>query len=315
MALINPRPDYNPRQMADSRRHSKPKSAPQQHQRQRTDWGDVAAWYDKLVGEAGSEYHREVVLPGVMRLLAPRAGQHVVDVACGQGVLCRMLQERGVHAVGVDAARELIAAARERSDRAIEYHVGDARQLDFLPANHFDAATCVLAIQNIHPIAPVFASVARALQTGGRFIVVMMHPHFRGPKETSWGWDEKSQVQYRRVDRYLLPRKTPIVAHPGKSTSVYTWSFHKSLESYVKAARNAGLLVDALEEWPSHKTSTSGPRASAENRAREEIPMFLALRALKVLPSSTSLAARTEASHAGDITGNRTAAAESGEGE
>ncbi len=276
---------------------------------QRTDWGGVAEWYDKLVGEAGSEYHREVVLPGVLRLLAPKAGQRIVDVACGQGVLCRMLLERGVHAVGVDAARELIAAARERSDRAIEYHVGDARQLGFLPANHFDAATCVLAIQNIHPIAPVFAGVARVLQTGGRFIVVMMHPHFRGPKETSWGWDEKSQVQYRRVDRYLLPRKTPIVAHPGKKPGVYTWSFHKPLESYVKAARNAGLLVDALEEWPSHKTSTSGPRRAAENRAREEIPMFLALRALKVLPSSAPLpSAGTEASHAGDTTGNGTSA-------
>ena len=45
--------------------------------------------------------------------------------------------------------------------------------------------------------------------------------------------------------------------------------------------RNAGLLIDALEEWPSHKTSTSGPRAAAENQARKEIPMFLALRARK----------------------------------
>jgi hypothetical protein len=42
------------------------------------------------------------------------------------------------------------------------------------------------------------------------------------------------------------------------------------------------LLIDALEEWPSHKTSTSGPRAAAENTARKEIPMFLALRAVKI---------------------------------
>jgi hypothetical protein len=36
-----------------------------------------------------------------------------------------------------------------------------------------------------------------------------------------------------------------------------------------------------MEEWPSHKQSTSGPRAPAENTARKEIPMFLALRAVK----------------------------------
>ena len=89
-------------------------------------------------------------------------------------------------------------------------------------------------------------------------------------------------MQYRRVDRYLVPRKSPIVAHPGKSPDVYTWTFHKPIEAYVRALRNAGLLIDSLEEWPSHKHSDSGPRAAAENAARKEIPMFLALRAVKV---------------------------------
>src|SRR5258706_5496891 len=214
----------------------------------RTDWGNVADWYDQLVGESGSEYHREVVLPGVLRLLALKPGEKAIDIACGQGVLCRILHERGVEATGVDAARELIAAARERGPAEIRCEVGDARELDCLPEGHFDAAACVLAVQNIHPLQPVFASVARLLREGGHLVIVMMHPAFRGPKETSWGWDEGKKVQYRRVDRYLLPRKTPIVAHPGAAPDVYTWSFHKPLESYVKALRPGGLLVDALEE-------------------------------------------------------------------
>jgi ubiquinone/menaquinone biosynthesis C-methylase UbiE len=292
--------------MADPQRRRHPKAKPRPPAaaaaaspgRQKTDWGGVADWYDKLVGESGSEYHREVVLPGVMRLLNPQPGQPIVDVACGQGVLCRLLHERGAVATGVDAARQLIDAARERSDPAIKFRVGDARELGLLPADHFDAAACVLAIQNIHPIQPVFTGVARALKGGGKFVVVMMHPAFRGPKETSWGWDDAQKVQYRRVDRYLVPRKTPIVAHPGKTPDLYTWSFHKPLESYVRAARNAGLLIDALEEWPSHKTSTSGPRAAAEIQARKEIPMFLALRALKVFPSFTSPAAISPAESA-----------------
>src|SRR5687767_5796177 len=46
----------------------------------RTDWGgpEVAEWYDRLVGEEGSEYHREVVLPGVTLLLALRPGERAV---------------------------------------------------------------------------------------------------------------------------------------------------------------------------------------------------------------------------------------------
>ncbi len=268
-----------------------------------TEWSPVADWYDQLVGEAGSEYQREVVLPGVMRLLAPAPGQNILDVACGQGVLARLLFAREANVTGVDASGELIASARKRNEqlkadagvRLPEYHVGDARKLEFLPEGRFDAAACVLAIQNIQPIQPVFAGVARALKVGGRFVIAMMHPCFRGAKETSWGWDQAQKVQYRRVDRYLLPRKSPIVAHPGAKTNEYTWTFHRPLEAYVKALQNAGLLVDALEEWPSHKTSTSGPRAAAENQARKEIPMFCAIRAISLSQSrERQIGAETE---------------------
>src|SRR5688572_8084274 len=68
----------------------------------RTDWGGVAEWYDRLVGDEGSEYHREVVHPGVLRLLDVRPGESVLDVACGQGVLCRLLHEKGAAVTGVD---------------------------------------------------------------------------------------------------------------------------------------------------------------------------------------------------------------------
>ena len=120
------------------------------------------------------------------------------------------------------------------------------------------------------------------LRPDGRFVLVMMHPSFRGPKETSWGWDEAKNVQFRRVEPLSHARKTPITTHPGKAPDGYTWSFHKPLELYVKTLVKAGLLIDALEEWPSHKSSDSGPRAKAENLARKEIPMFLALQVRKI---------------------------------
>lgn len=261
---------------------------PAPHPRPRpTDWSGVADWYDELVGPTGSEYHQKVVLPRTLRLLQPEAGQSILDLACGQGVLCRLLAERGVRVTGVDSAAPLLERARElnaslspQSKPLIRYIRGDARDLSSLglEAASFDSAACVLAIQNIHPIAPVFEGVARCLKPGGRFVLVMMHPCFRGPKETSWGWDEQQKIQYRRVNRYLRPRKSPIVAHPGRKDGRYTWTFHRPLQEYVRTLAKAGLLVDAMQEWPSHKESDSGPRARAENVAREEIPMFLAMR-------------------------------------
>lgn len=258
-----------------------------------TDWSDVAGWYDTLVGDEGSEYQQHVVHPGVLRLLGDVKNKRVLDVACGQGVLCRQMQSRGATVVGVDAARPLIDAARRReSERPADlpparFELRDARELgEFETSEPFDFATCVLAIQNIHPIQPVFGGVAKHLRPGGKFVVALMHPAFRGSKESHWEWTHDGKTQFRRVDRYLTPRKSPIVANPGKmrreGDTTYTWTFHKPIEAYVSAAAKAGLLVDALEEWPSHKQSQPGPKAAAENTARKEIPMFMALRCVKV---------------------------------
>ena len=267
----------------------RPPSANSRNKHQGTDWSNVADWYSDHLGDAGSEYHQKVVLPGVMRLLDPKPGQQVLDIASGQGVLCRLLAGRGACVTGVESAAPLIERARQL-DAAIDpavaalvtYFRADARDLaSAVPPQAFDSAACVLAIQNIHPIAPVFEGAARALKPTGRLVLVMMHPCFRGPRETSWGWDELAKVQYRRVDRYLIPRKAPIVAHPGRKNSPYTWTFHKPLEAYARALRAAGMLIDSIEEWTSHKKSDSGPRARAENVAREEIPMFMAIRAVR----------------------------------
>lgn len=251
-----------------------------------TDWSQVADWYDQLVGDEGSEYHREVVLPGVMKLLEIKVGEKVLDVACGQGVLCRLLHAAQARVTGIDAAKPLIDAARQRSDSKIHYMVGDARELDHHGklAGQFHAAACVLAIANINPIGPVFEGIANALVSDGtgRVVIVMNHPVFRGPPYTHWGWDEKSMTQYRRIDRYMTSRKEPIVTHPGKDPGKYTWTFHRPMSVYVKALKQAGLLVDSIEEWCSHKHSDSGPRAKAENLSRREIPMFMAIRAVKM---------------------------------
>ena len=288
-----------------ARHHRRPRERPASAKAENattpaSSWGRVAEWYDQSVGDEGGEYHRAVVHPGVLRLLGGAddlGGLRVLDVACGQGVLCRLLHAKGATAVGTDAAAPLLAAARQRGPAEIDYRLADARELasaDWLDAGGFDAATCVLAAQNLNPIRPAFDGVARALAPGGRFVLVTMHPAFRVPQASAWGWDDTGDktVQYRRVDHYLLPRKVPIQTHPGvDGDDSYTWHFHRPMSAYVKALRQAGLLVDAMEEWAGHKESEPGPRAAAENTARKEFPMFLAIRAVKVTlpdPPATS---------------------------
>jgi len=275
---------------------SQPK-APKKH----THWGDVAEWYDTLVGDDGSEYHRKIILPGVLRMLErgkmDEETPRILDMACGQGVLCRRLAEEGCEVTGVDAAAPLLEAARQRNKRdklAIEYMLADVTELlddndrliPKLKASMYDAVTIVLSIQNITPLSPVWEACHKLLKPGGKLIVVMMHPCFRVPKQSDWHWDEASFTQSRLIRQYLGSTDIEIQTHPGHAAhgldDSSTTHFHRPLQAYINTMGNAGLYIDNIQEWASHKTDQVGPKKEAIDRAREEIPLFLALRARKV---------------------------------
>jgi hypothetical protein len=119
--------------------------------------------------------------------------------------------------------------------------------------------------------------VASVLKPGARMLWVLNHPAFRIPKQTSWEFAKDHSAQYRRVDAYSSTLSIPILMHPGKANSESTTSFHRSLESLSRAGFAAGMAMTGLSEWHSHKESQPGARARAENHARKEFPLFLAL--------------------------------------
>lgn len=243
----------------------------------RTSWEGVARWYGKHM-EKEDTVQDAVVLPGAERLLSPAPGKRYLDIACGEGAFTRLLAKHaGVKVAGFDASPSLIERARKLLPRG-EYAVADARRFasKYAPAS-FDGAACMLAIQNIDGFGDVFADAAKVLKPGARFVIVMNHPSFRQLRQSGWGWDENRKLQYRRVDKYLGVYDVPVQAHPGAAPDVVTHSFHRPLQAYVKALAKHGFVIVDLEEWTSHKTSDRGPKAKAENAAREEIPMFLAL--------------------------------------
>ena len=118
--------------------------------------------------------------------------------------------------------------------------------------------------------------MAAHLQKGGRFAIVMNHPCFRIPRQSSWGFDEATKLQYRRMNGYMSPQKIPIEMHPGAQKQATTWSFHHPLSDYSKWLYEAGFSIERIEEWCSDKVSTGG-NAKAENRARKEFPLFLSI--------------------------------------
>ena len=221
-------------------------------------------------------------MPGVFRLLEVRKKDRVLDLACGQGVFSRYLARKGIHVEGLDSSSELVKYARARSGPSIQYHVGDAGNAENFEADRFDGIACLMAIQNIEKMDLLFKSASRWLKTGKHFVVVMTHPCFRIPRQSNWGWDDEKKLEYRRVDHYMTETTVPILTPPFADSKSFTLTFHRPLQSYVSALVQAGFCVDAMEEWVSNKNSLPGKRAKAENRARKEIPLFLALRARSI---------------------------------
>lgn len=243
-------------------------------------WDQAAQWYDHLVGDLGSDYHRNVLLPAALRMLAPVAGQRVVDLCCGQGVLVRqLLVQQAGFVLGVDASPRLIAAARSRTpaDGRVRYEIADVCKPGPFADESFDRAACLMAVQDLPDLPGFMGCAAKALRPGGRLVILMMHPCFRIPRQTHWGWDESSKIQYRRIDRYSAEMEIPIRTHPGREETTHTTFYHRPLAAYFDALGAAGFGVTQAEELYTHRRSDTGGRARAENRAGEEIPVFLAL--------------------------------------
>jgi ubiquinone/menaquinone biosynthesis C-methylase UbiE len=251
-----------------------------------TSWGKVAEWYDKHLEKSGDTYHDKVVHPNLLRMLGELKGKQVLDLACGQGIFSRLLADKGANVIGVDLGKELIELAEKRNEGykfKIHYFHSGSDDLYMVKDGTKDIVVCVLALQNIEKLQDTFKEASRVLKKGGKFVAVLNHPAFRNPTHTHWGYDEKEKRQYRRVEEYLSESKIKIDMTPGSfKDKKFTVSFHRPLQVYVKALSKYNLAVTRLEEWESHKESGEGPRKAAEDKARKEIPLFLAIETTKI---------------------------------
>lgn len=246
-------------------------------------WEPASQWYKNLVGEEGHYYHQQIIIPNLLRLLNLQAcsSPAVLDIACGSGVLARHLPTH-TNYMGIDLSPTLIKEAK-KLDTNLQHHyrVADVTKNLSLDDKKFTHATIILALQNISSPLQVFHNAYKHLEKQGVLIMVLNHPYFRLPRQTSWQIDKDKKLQYRRVDRYMSPLEIPICAHPSKGQhSAQLTSYHFPLCNYFHWLREAGFSVYDMEEWCSNKIST-GANAKMENRSRQEFPLFMTLCAQK----------------------------------
>jgi trans-aconitate methyltransferase len=104
----------------------------------------------------------------VLELLAPKPGERILDVGCGDGVLTRRIADLGCRVVGLDSSAALVAAARMRGLTVIE---ASASAMEF--DREFDAVFSNAALHWMKEADTVVDRVARALKPNGRFVAEM----------------------------------------------------------------------------------------------------------------------------------------------
>jgi 2-polyprenyl-6-hydroxyphenyl methylase/3-demethylubiquinone-9 3-methyltransferase len=101
-----------------------------------------------------------------------------LDVGCGAGLLAEPLARLGAHVTGIDAAPELIEAARTHagaSGLSIRYVAGEVAAL----ANQFDLVTALEVVEHVADPASFVQTLADRLAPGGLLVMST-------PARTSW---------------------------------------------------------------------------------------------------------------------------------
>ena len=103
-----------------------------------------------------------------LELLAPKPGERILDVGCGDGELTRKIADLGCAVVGVDLSPDFVACARRLG---LEVFEQDAARMEF--SSEFDAVFSNAALHWMKDADAVIRRVARALRPKGRFVAEM----------------------------------------------------------------------------------------------------------------------------------------------
>jgi SAM-dependent methyltransferase len=217
-----------------------------------TEWTELAEWWDQGLGDEGDLWHRTFLDPAFFAALGPVDGLRVLEVACGNGHNTRRLARMGATVTAVDISEGIIALNRQREAReplGITYLAADAANLASLPNESFDLAVSQMGLMDIPDAAGAISEMGRTLRPGGRFLALICHPCFDIPENSAWVWEKAGfdTAAWRKVGRYASPFEAPMQWCKGGET-ILIMAYHRPLSWYVRAIRDAGMVLTGLEE-------------------------------------------------------------------
>lgn len=201
-------------------------------------WETNAEFWDDFMGEESNHFHRDLVRPFTEKLLDVKAGDLILDIACGNGNFSRRLAENGANVVAFDYSPKMIELAKRRRANfldKINFNVCDATNYDELLTlkqdRPFDKAVANMAIMDISEISPLMKAIYEMLIPNGVFVFATHHPCFTYPNKDYF--------------TSCIDEGEAIAGQP-----VLQNYYHRSMEDIFREAFDAGFLIDGFYEVP-----------------------------------------------------------------
>ncbi|WP_170607505.1 bifunctional demethylmenaquinone methyltransferase/2-methoxy-6-polyprenyl-1,4-benzoquinol methylase UbiE [Ruegeria arenilitoris] len=200
-------------------------------------FNSVASKYDVMNDVMSMGIHR-VWKDAMMDWLAPRPGQHLLDVAGGTGdISFRFLKRAGHgHATVLDLTEPMLIEGRQRAEAdqmadSLSWVVGDAMALPF-EDNSFDVYTISFGIRNVTRPQDALNEAFRVLKPGGRLMVL----------EFSQLPNDGLQKLYDLYSFNVIPRMGKLIANDYDSYQYLVESIRNfpDQETFLEMVRAAG---------------------------------------------------------------------------
>ncbi len=160
--------DQPPEQEHFSRSFGYSEVTPEERQaRIRAVFAAVAPRYDRMNDLMSMGIHR-LWKNRLVREIAPRPGEFLVDLAGGTGDVAARLVLSGATAVVIDPSEEMMAIGRDRHGHQVEFRSGSAEQIP-CEENSVDGLVISFGIRNVTTMEQSLREIHRVLKPGGRF--------------------------------------------------------------------------------------------------------------------------------------------------
>jgi SAM-dependent methyltransferase len=200
-------------------------------------WDTYADEYARELQRRGPLRSDTNVMAGrLLSLLGDIKGKAVLDAACGNGALARLLHDHGATVTGLDLSSRLITQAKAMDPaRAISYGVADLTQPQPDYANCFDAIGSYLALNDIEDLHAFARTLEQMAKPGASIVLGFNNPY--------------SAVIREHVTDYSA---SGTVARYGGlwQRGIKAFYVHRTLEDILDAFLAAGLVLVKLVDIP-----------------------------------------------------------------